>query len=221
MKSIQTLALSLAFTALAVVVPSVFADEGATTCTNQYGSTVECPPNRIVINKKVRYPTNVNLFVENLTSNDASYSPGDEVEYDIAVSNTSNVNYATVTVIDIFPEDATFVSGPGRFQTNERKLTYEISDLKAGTTVHNRVLVKLSGAAAFPEDITCDVINSSRVTGPGGQSDEDTASLCVQTKVLGVTTLPVAGFEDYAYMLPFLALAVIGFGILAKGVARP
>jgi uncharacterized repeat protein (TIGR01451 family) len=194
-------------------VSPVLADEGAS-CTNQYGATVVCPPNRIVINKKVRYPTNVNLFVENLTSNDAAYSPNDEVEYDIAVTNTSNVNYETVTVIDIFPEDTTFVSGPGRFEATERKLTYEISNLKTGTTVHNRLLVKVKDASAFPNDLTCDVVNTGRVTGPGGQSDEDTASLCVQTKILGVTTLPVAGFEDYAFMIPFLGLAVIGFGIL-------
>lgn len=220
MKSFKTFALVAATLALSVAVPSVFADEG-TNCTNQYGSTVECPPNRIVINKKVRYPTNTNLFVENLTSNDAAYSPNDEVEYDLAVTNTSNVNYQTVTVVDVLPNEVIFVSGPGRFDEKENKLTYEISDLKAGTTVHNRLLVKVKDVGVFPNDLTCDVVNTSRVTGPGGQSDEDTANLCVQTKVLGVTTLPVAGFEDYAYMLPFLALAVIGFGILAKGYIRP
>lgn len=213
MKSIKAIFLFTLLTALFVAVPHVLAD--GETCTNQYGSSVECPPNRIVINKKVRYPTNVNLFVENVTNNDPAYAPGNEVEYDIAVTNTSNVNYETVTVIDVLPEEVTFVSGPGRYEEAQRKLTYELSNLKAGETVHTRLLVKVKNAVATPD---CDVVNTVTVTGPGGQSDQDTANLCVNVTTV---TLPVAGFEDYAYMLPFIALAVIGFGILAKGAIRP
>jgi uncharacterized repeat protein (TIGR01451 family) len=219
MKSIKAV-IVIALLAVALArVPSAQAE--GETCTNQYGSTVECPPNRLVINKKVRHPTNVNLFVENLTANDTAYSPNSEVEYDIAVTNTSNVNYETVTIIDFFPSQVVFVSGPGRYEVSGNKLTYELSNLNAGQTVHNRVLVKVKDASVFPQDLTCDVVNRTTVTGPGNQSDEDSASLCVQTKVLGVTTLPVAGFEDYAFMVPFLALAIIGFGILAKGAIRP
>ncbi|HLD24631.1 MAG TPA: hypothetical protein VJB96_01810 [Patescibacteria group bacterium] len=219
MKSIFTLAITLILSLVALGVPPVFADEG-TSCTNQYGSTVECPPNQIVVNKKVRYPTNVNLFVENLTSNDTAYSLGDEVEYDVAVTNTSNVNFEIVTVIDILPEGLTFVSGPGRYEAAARKLTYEISNLKAGTTVHNRILAKVTDASKFPQDLNCEVVNAVTATGPGGQSDQDTAALCVQTRVLGVTKLPEAGFEEYAFMIPFLALATIGFGLLYGGKLR-
>lgn len=220
MKSKHTIALVSLLGAMALLAPTAHAYDGEN-CTNQYGTSVECPNNRVVINKKVRYPTNVNLFVENLTANDAAYSPGSEVEYDIAVTNTSTTDYATVTVIDFLPNTVVFVSGPGRYEASANKLTYEISDLKAGATVHNRILVKVKDISAFPQDLTCDVVNKVTVTAPENQSDEDTSSLCVQTKVLGVSTLPVAGFEDYAYMLPFIALAIIGFGILAKGVIRP
>lgn len=191
------------------------------TCTDQYGSYVNCPSNNIDINKKVRYPTNPSVFVENLTDRDASYSPGDEVEYDVAVTNTSNDNFATVTVIDVFPGVVTFVSGPGRYETNNNKLTYELSNLKAGETVHNRVLVKLADASKFPNDLKCDIVNTVTATGPGGQSDQDQSSLCVRTGINGVKTLPVAGFDDWAYMIPFLTFALIGFGILGKGAFRP
>ncbi len=222
MKSIKAISLFLFASALLIGAPSVLADYGETpTCTNQYGNSVECPPNRIVIDKKVRQAQNAYAFVENITSSDAAYSVGSEVEYDIAVTNTSNANFPTVTVIDVFPEAVTFVSGPGRYEAATNKLTYEISDLKAGTTVHNRVLARVKDASFFKNDLVCDLVNTATATGPGGQSDQDTASMCVQTKVMGVTTLPVAGFEDYAYMLPFFALAVIGFGILAKGAILP
>ncbi len=218
MKSKHILTLASIFSALAILVPSAMAYDG-TNCTNQYGTSVECPSNHIVINKKVRHATNANVFVENITHNDAAYMPNSEVEYDIAVSNTSTSDYATVTVIDVFPSQVIFVSGPGRYEASSNKLTYELSDLKAGQTVHTRVLVKVKDVSVFPNDMTCEVVNTATATGPGGQSDEDTSSLCVTTKAI---TLPVAGFEDYAYMLPFFALAIIGFGILAtKGAIRP
>jgi len=216
MNAFKAIAATTLLSAALTVVPHVFAD--GETCTNQYGSTVDCPPNHIVINKKVRHATNVNLFVENITSNDTAYTPNSEVEYDIAVTNTSNVNFATVTIIDVFPNQLTFVSGPGRYEESTNKLTFELSDLKAGQTVHTRVLTKAKDVSVFPNDLTCDVVNTATATGPGGQSDQDTAQLCVTTKAV---TLPVAGYEDYAYMLPFITLAIIGFGILTKGAIKP
>lgn len=191
-------------------------------CTNQYGATVDCPTSNIVINKKVRFPTNANLFVENLTSNDPAYSPQDEVEYDVAVTNTSNINFPTVTIIDLFPAAVTLVSGPGHYETGANKLTYELSNLLAGTTVHNRILVKVKDASVFPanQDITCDIVNTATATGPGGQSDNDMSSLCVQTKVLGATTLPVAGFEDIMVALPFAVIGSFGLMLFIMGKKR-
>ncbi len=194
----------------------------AASCTNQYGSTVECPQNHIVVNKKVRHPINMNVFIENLTSNDTAYSPNDIVEYDIAVSNTSNVNYSEITVSDSLPTYLVFDGGIGSYNSTTNILTYTITNVNAGTTVHNRFTAKVKAASAFANDLTCNVDNYVKVTGPDGQTDDDTASLCVQTKVLGVTTLPVAGFEDYAFMMPFAILAMIGSGLfIAIKKARP
>ena len=194
----------------------------ASGCTNQYGSTVECPSNHIVINKKVRHPINMNVFVENLTSNDAAYAPNDIVEYDIAVSNTSNVNYQEVTVSDTLPMHLTFDSGPGSYNSSTNMLTYTLTNLNAGTTVRNRFTAKVKAATEFANNLTCNVNNYVKVTGPDGQTDDDTASLCVQTRVMGVTTLPVAGFEDYAFVLPFAILALMGSVLfMALRKARP
>lgn len=218
-KNLALTAISISAVVFAFGKTPAFADG---TCTNQYGATVDCPTTNIVINKKVAYPGNPHLFVENLTSRDAAYSPNDEVEYDVAVSNTSNVNFATVTVIDVFPSQVVFVSGPGRYEANANKLTYEISDLAAGTTVHNRILVKVKDASVFPknQDITCDIVNTATSTGPGGQSDQDTSSLCVQTKVLGTTTLPVAGFEDNMIILTFATIGAMGTLLFTIGKKR-
>jgi uncharacterized repeat protein (TIGR01451 family) len=208
-----TLALASAVFALAAL--PVKADSS---CTDQYGATVNCPTSNIVINKTVRYPTNPYLFVENLTGNDPAYSPNDEVEYDVAVTNTSNVNFPTVTVIDVFPSQETFVSGPGTYDASSNKLTYELSDLNAGATAHNRILTRVKDASVFPADqaITCNIVNTATATGPGGQSDQDTSSLCVQTKVLGASQLPVAGFNDWMVALPFATAGLAGLGLTIK-----
>ena len=187
-------------------------------CTNSYGTTVECPSNNLVVNKKVRHPVNMNLFVENLTSNDTAYSPADTVEYDIAVSNTSNVDYSEVTVSDTLPSYLTFVAGPGSYNASTKVLTYVLPDLKAGTTVHTRFTAKVAESSAFPaaNELTCDIKNYVKATGPDGKTSEDTASLCVQTKVLGATTLPVAGFNDLAVSLPFALAGISGLLIIAN-----
>lgn len=189
-------------------------------CTNSYGTSVECPPNNIDVNKKVRHPNDVNIFVENLTSNDPRYSPGDTVEYEIAVTNNSNVTVNVVTVTDTLPTGLTFVGGPGSYNSNDRTLTYKLTNLKAGETVRTRFTAKVREASVFGNaDITCDgekVVNHVKATGPDGQTDQDTASLCVQTKVLGATTLPVAGFEDNAYVAVFGLIAIAGLFLIFK-----
>lgn len=211
-----TLLLVIGYCALSI--PKAFAQS----CTNSYGSTVECPPNHLVVNKTVRHPTNMTLFVENLTSNDTAYSPLDTVEYDIAVSNTSNVDYSQVTVSDTLPNYLTFSGGPGTYNSTTRVLTFTLQNVRAGTTIHTRFTAKIAATNAFPaaNDITCDIQNYVRVTGPDGQTDDDTANLCVQTKVLGATTLPVAGFSDFASTLPFAAAAAMGALLLIQRKKR-
>ncbi|MBP9814266.1 DUF11 domain-containing protein [Candidatus Woesebacteria bacterium] len=203
--------LSIGFLALSAT--PVFAG-----CTNSYGTSVECPANNLVVNKKVRHPVNMNVFVENLTSNDTAYSPSDTVEYDIAVSNTSNVDYSEVTVSDTLPSYLTFTAGPGTYNASTRVLTFTLPNLKAGTTVHTRFTAKVAETSAFPtaNDLTCDIKNYVKATGPDGKTSEDTASLCVQTKVLGATTLPVAGFNDLAVSLPFALAGISGLLIMAN-----
>ena len=50
----------------------------------------------------------------------------------------------------------------------------------------------------------------------GGEWDEDNTKICVQTEVLGVTTLPQAGPEDYLPLLPFALIGITGVAMLFK-----
>src|SRR3989344_8963876 len=82
---------------------SVYADS----CPTQYGNgqygTTACPPTDLVIDKKVRNPI-TGVFVENLLSGDATYSPGSEVSFHLKITNSGNQNFATVQVTDRLPD---------------------------------------------------------------------------------------------------------------------
>jgi uncharacterized repeat protein (TIGR01451 family) len=220
MKTTKTLVIAALFSILCSLFPAAV---HAADCTNQYGSSVDCPSNQLYVNKTVRDPITMTKFWENITSNHTPYSVGAEVEYDIAVTNQSNVTFSTVTVTDILPTGLVFKAGPGSYNASTNTLTYTLTNLGPGSanTVHSRFTATVKDASFFGNvELICDgpkVNNYVKVVGPNGQTNEDNASLCVQTKVLGVSSLPVAGFEDYIYILPFALSGLVGVGLMVKG----
>src|SRR5260221_14701623 len=102
-----------------VFAPSVFAD----TCTTQYGGTTTCVPTDLTINKQVKNPIN-NVFVENLTTTDATFAPGREVLYRLTIKNNSGQTFNPVNVKDILPPYLIFVSGPGTYDSATRTLSF-------------------------------------------------------------------------------------------------
>lgn len=215
-----------AFILIASVLFFGVAHVAAATCTNSYGSTVDCPTNGIQVNKQVRSAVNKNVFYENISSAQTPYNPGDEVEYKITVTNTSDVTYSEVTVNDILPAGLTFLSGPDIYTQDKHTMNYKIYNLKPGThnSVTSRFTAKLNDAAYFKQVANkCDpkeLQNYVKVSGPNGASDEDTANLCIATDVLGATHLPVAGINDWAAALPFVASGLAGLGLFIKGRKR-
>src|SRR3989344_9210787 len=191
------LALELAFV---LFVPNARAQ----TC-GQYG-TDACPPTDLTINKTVRNPI-TGVFVENLVSGDATYSPKDVVIFNLSIHNGSNRSFSTVQITDTLPERLTDpkvdesdlnkvrdVKNP-----DSKTLVFLLKDeLKAGESREVIVKATVEGAGSFPKDQTlvCDITNRAEVTAED-RRDDDTASLCVTTQVLGVTTLPEAGPADY------------------------
>lgn len=190
----------------------------AQSCTTQYGGTTTCVPTDVTINKQVRDPIAMTVFRENITAGDTAYAPGAEVEYKLTVHNASNQTYATATVRDVLPDQLDFVAGPGTYNTAARTLTFTMPNFTPGQTVTERVLARVKDAGTFlptNQSLFCNIVNRTDVTA-GDRSDNDQASLCVQTKILGATTLPVAGFDDLFVVLPFIGTALGGLALLKK-----
>lgn len=200
----------------------------AETCGDgQYG-TVICPPTDVTIDKTVRNPI-TGVFVENLLSGDATYSPGSEVTYKLKIVNSSNQSFDEVKIEDILPDKVTTASVASYDKNKVKNETFANSRLKfqlanrfeGNTTVEIDVhaTVKDSNAFAASKSIYCgntDGLQNTAQVRASDRFDEDSASICVQSNVLGVTTLPKAGLTDLLPLVPFIGTGLTGITLLFR-----
>ena len=117
---------------------------------------------------------------------------------------------------DTLPQYLSYVAGPGSYDTNSKVLTTDLENVKVNESREIEILAKVDGAGSFAKDksLFC-VVNHAEVK-TDSRTDEDTAQLCIQTQVLGVTTLPVAGFDSFALLIPFTGIGLTGLALLKK-----
>ncbi len=186
----------------------------AQTCTTQYGGTTTCVPSDLTINKQVKHPTS-GVFVENLGVSDTPFGVGSDVLFRLTIRNGSGETFNPVTVKDVLPEHLTFVAGPGVYDSKTRTLTYTLTNLIAGETRVQEILAKVVSALPQDKSLICEQ-NLAEVSALN-RKDDDTSQVCMASKVMGTTTLPVAGFDDLLLILPFIGTALGGFAMLRKG----
>ena len=214
MKKILNFAILTFFSlALAGAVSPAFAD-----CQPLYGGGQSCVTNfSFTINKLVQVPgKGGGQYVDNLSINDPKYSPSQNVNYQIVVTNTGSQTIPTLNVTDAFPQFITFVSGVGNYNKSTNTLNFTISNLEAGKSVTYTLTAKTADANKLPnEGVICDerVKNNVKGTDNNGGSDSDSSQLCVQKNVLGATPPPVLPAPKIvttpatgAEMLPLLTL---------------
>jgi uncharacterized repeat protein (TIGR01451 family) len=214
----QNIFLSLVTVALSL---STFARPAyADMCTTQYGGSQECKPSDLTINKQVRYPIErtSDQFVENLISADPTYAWGSEVTFRLIIKNTSGETFDPVNVKDKIPDYLTFIAGSGSspvtfdFDKNTNDLNFKLEKMIAGETRSFDLRFKVTDTH---NGFVCEH-NVAEVRALN-RFDSDTAQVCFGDKsTLGVTTLPVAGFNDLAILLPFAGVALGGFALLRK-----
>lgn len=201
--------------------PKAFAD-----CTQNYGGGQTCVNSYVFsIEKTVQTPGKAGgAYVNNLSINDAKYSPTQVVSFKITVKNTSTQNIPTLTVTDTFPQFLSYVSGPGNFDTNSKKLTFTVTNLQPGQSQTYDITGKLAETNLFPYDqgTTC-LINQAAATDTNGATNTSSSQFCVEKQVLGatqpVTTTPATGPE----MLPLISLipgALGGFYLRKKSIKK-
>lgn len=207
---VLSLVTGLAFTAFIAGLTPARAQE----CTTQYGGNTTCMPADLTINKQVQNPSN-GVFVENLGTNDPKYTVGQNITFQLTVTNSSGQTFNPVTVNDVFPSNLTFVSGPGSFNSGNNTLSFNINNMVAGTTQTFQVTAKVLST----NGTACENNYAEARDDSVGRFDSDTAQFCITattSAVLGATTLPVAGVNDYLLLLPFAGVAMSGFALLRR-----
>lgn len=208
-KIISAFLLSFAFFLLA---SPVLADM----CTTQYGGSTTCVSSDLTVNKQVRNPV-TNNFVENLSSTDPAFSPGSQVLFRLIIKNTSGQTFNPVAVKDTLPSYLTFVAGPGTYDKSSNVLTFNLDNVIAGETRTIEILAQVKDKSAFPNTNSFFCVTNAAYVSSLNRNDSDTAQLCIQTSLMGATTLPVAGFDDLLLILPFMGVWLGGIAMLKKG----
>jgi uncharacterized repeat protein (TIGR01451 family) len=206
---------SLPFIALA---HPVFADM----CNESYGTTT-CQATDLTVNKQVAKPiasgSASQVFVENLTASDA-VAPGQEVTFKLTVKNASGQTFNPVSVTDVLPAHLTFVAGPGTYDQPGKPggtLRFNLDNMIAGETRTVEILTKVVDAKALPKGPSTFCEDNTANVSALNRNDQDKAQVCIGTQVLGATTLPIAGFNDLALLVPFMGLGLGGLSLIKLG----
>ena len=121
-----------------------------------------------------------------------------------------------MTVKDTFPSYLTFVAGPGTYDKASNTLTFKLENVIAGEMRTVEILTKVLDNKAFPSGRGFFCVTNVANVSALNRSDRDTAQLCIQTEILGATTLPAAGFNDLLLLLPFAGVGLGGLALLKK-----
>jgi uncharacterized repeat protein (TIGR01451 family) len=224
--------LSIAVAAMATV--GAISTRAAQNCVTQYGGSqygTPCNPNDLVINKEVQKigakgADGAAVYVENLSVSDATASAGTHMTFRLTVKNNSNKDFASVEVKDIFPPYMSYPTGSSGitggdvksalYDPANRTLTMKIENLKAGESRQIIVTAKVDDSTSFPAGkSTFCVVNTAQVRAEG-RFDEDTAQVCINNNVKGVSTLPKAGSQGLLIMAVSTLLGLAGFALVRK-----
>ncbi len=212
-KTVAVLALMLSMTAatLSIGASSAYADP--------YQPTT--PSKEILIDKMVGKPVSdkgtVDYdYVDNLTSNDHTFKPGDIVYFRLRVKNTSQAKLTDVVVKDFEPSYFTLYNDHGT--VSSETLSINAGNFEPGEEKVYIIRGRIDSTDSIPTGTTC-VTNKARAEDDGA-SDEDTAQFCINKgTVKGETTtvpvpkqVPATGAEDgLMIVLASLGLAAVGF----------
>ncbi len=226
------LTLSIATFAVAVMGATTVKADGD--CVTQYGGSqygTPCNPNDLVINKEVQKigVTDSNggpVYVENLSTSDATASAGTYMTFRLTVKNNASKDFSSVEVKDIFPPYMSYpttmggVSGgdvkSALYDPATRTLTMKLENVKAGESRQIIVTGKVDDSGSFPAgQSTFCVVNTAQVRGEG-RFDEDTAQICINNDKKGTSALPKAGSEGLLIMAASALLGLAGFKLVRK-----
>ena len=167
----------------------------------------------ILLDKKVGNPYQSKgssiEYLDNLSSSDFRFNPGQFVYFKITVKNTSETKLYGITVKEFVPSYLTIIDNPGSYNADNRTITVNAGDFSINEEKTYSFKFKIAGQEKLPSDkgIIC-LVNKAEASGDNVY-DDDTAQFCIEKQVVGVKEVPSAGPE---LGLGLLALQGLGLG---------
>lgn len=202
-----------------VLTTKAFADYG---CSGQYGQYGGCNPSyTILIDKFVGVPNNaitdpVNAnYIDNLSPSDPRFKPEQMVYFKAKVKNTSNTTLYSVTVKDYVPSYIEPLVGPGTYDSGSRTISFNAGDFAPSEEKVYYFKMQVVSINNLPSNqgLFC-IINKAQAYNDKA-SDDDSAQLCIEKQVIGVTNVPSSG-PEMGVLLLGLNIAGIGIGLALK-----
>lgn len=187
----KILFLIFAFIILKIIVANVNA---------QYGQPA--PSYSILVDKMVGKPfqtkggvTDVN-YVDNLSSSDPRFAPGQIVYFKIKIKNTSSSDITNVVVKDFVPSFLTPIEGPGSWDVNTRTINWNAGDFRVDEEKIYYLKMQINSQNQLPAEkgLFCLVNKVSASTAQ--TADDDSSQFCLEKQVVDtVKKVPSAGPE--------------------------
>jgi len=157
-------------------------------CNQIYGGGVDVcgQAANVQVTKTVLRPGKGGQFVPNLTASDPKYSLGDTISFQINVQNKGNSPIPHLTILDEFPQEASFLSGDGSYDASNRTLTIGLDNLASGASKTYTITAQAVNSTSNP-GVVCPK-NTVEVASQNAVLDTATSQFCIE-KPIG-TTLP-------------------------------
>lgn len=174
----------------------------------QYNGTTTPP--KIMIDKLVRHPK-TGEYVDNLGLSDDKYMAENTVYFKIIVENTGGEKINQLKVVDFLPPFLKYVTG-GSYDPTNRQITFYFDNLLAGERRSTILQTKVVSLKEMPlaKSVLCPV-NKVVATANDILTDEDTAQLCIERKVM-VASVPKTG-DPTGLLFALSSIPTLIFGL--------
>jgi len=167
------------------------AQELLPSCQPIYGGGENCiPTENIEINNTVQNPQ-TSKFVENLGKNDPRYTPGQKIQFQITIKNTSSNKISNITIKDNLPRYVECDNSEiGICDNSAKTVTINIDKLNRNEARALTIKGKIAAKEKLQnEPETVCLINQAKAT-MNKQSIQDNAQFCIQNNPEPTPTQP-------------------------------
>lgn len=160
------------------------AQELIPSCLPIYGGGQNCTQtDSIEINKTVQNPKD-SKFVENLGPNDPKYSPGQNIQFQLTVKNTSGKTAKNITVKDNLPRYVNCdASGIGNCDNSDRTITININTLNRNEARTIILKGKIATSDKMQKEAETVCLSNQAEAIQDKKSTQDNAQFCIQNNI--------------------------------------